>query len=414
MLSSCQSLGADPELSAPIGIAKLAKLAFDGLSLSPIWALLVDRVNQNPDDAAAFLDLSTIAHIQGRRRESHILQTRALELCRIYRYPPTIPAPNPIRLLVLKAAGDFMANLPIEFLLDNSAVTADIVYALPGRPLPNPIPDHDVTLVAVAESDDNQALLREMAVSLRHWRRPIINRPERISRLSRDGTWDLLNGAPGVEMPRNVRIDRSELLNVAGNHGGFEGAFAGIGFPIVIRPVASHAGDGLQKFERAPELDGYLKSRLEREFFIAPYVNYRGNDGRFRKYRVVIIDGKPFACHMAVSDHWMVHYLNADMRIHADRRSEEEQFMLRFDKEFAIKHGAALAAIAERCGLDYLPLDCGETQDGRLLIFESGTNMIVHSMDPEELFPYKPAHIRKLYTAFEAMLRRSAKQVQAA
>jgi hypothetical protein len=34
--------------------------------------------------------------------------------------------------------------------------------------------------------------------------------------------------------------------------------------------------------------------------------------------------------------------------------------------------------------------------------------MIVHAMDPPELFPYKLPQMRKVFGAFEAVLRRAA------
>ncbi len=63
--------------------------------------------------------------------------------------------------------GHYLANMPIEFLLDGSSVTLDMVYAVPGLPLPQPLPDHDIAFVAVAESEENQPLLRELAAVLR-------------------------------------------------------------------------------------------------------------------------------------------------------------------------------------------------------------------------------------------------------
>jgi hypothetical protein len=108
---------------------------------------------------------------------------------------------------------------------------------------------------------------------------------------------------------------------------------------------------------------------------------------------------------MAVSTHWMIHYLNADMMGQASRRAEEAQFMARFEHDFSARHATALDAIAQRAGLEYLPFDCGETRDGRLLVFETGTNMIVHAMDSPELFPYKAPQMKKVFAAFETMLR---------
>ncbi|MGZ5897666.1 MAG: hypothetical protein ACXWJ6_15600, partial [Xanthobacteraceae bacterium] len=176
----------------PMGIPTLVKMAFDGVDLSPVWNSLVGRVNENPSDAAALVDLSTIALVQGRPDDRIALQNMALELQRIYRQPPPANASASLRVLALMAPGDFMDSMPVEFLLERSNVNLDMVYVVPGLPLPDPLPDHDVALVCIGESRENQVLLRQLSSSLASWSRPVINRPERLARLTRVGTWELL------------------------------------------------------------------------------------------------------------------------------------------------------------------------------------------------------------------------------
>jgi hypothetical protein len=69
---------------------------------------------------------------------------------------------------------------------------------------------------------------------------------------------------------------------------------------------------------------------------------------------------------------------------------------------------AAFDALHEWLGFDYYSIDCAETQDGRLLVFEADAASIIHLMDPPDLFPYKQPQMRKVFAAFEAMLRRRA------
>jgi hypothetical protein len=140
------------------------------------------------------------------------------------------------------------------------------------------------------------------------------------------------------------------------------------------------------------------------EFYVARFVDYRSADGQFRKYRIILIEGQPYISHMAISSHWMIHYLNAGMADSAEKRAEEAAFMAGFDAGFAQRHAQAFRAIAERTGLDYVGLDCGETPDGELLIFEVDSDMIVHAMDPVDMFPYKQPQMRKLFDAFRQML----------
>jgi len=154
----------------------------------------------------------------------------------------------------------------------------------------------------------------------------------------------------------------------------------------------------------------YLADRPEQEFFVSRFVDYAGEDGLFRKYRIVLIDGRPYACHMAVADRWDIWYLNAGMAFSESKRIEEERFMRTFDSDFALRHQGALAALAERIGLDYFTVDCAENRNGELLIFEADNTAVVHNMDSPQLYPYKSPQMRKIFDAFAAMLYRRSRQ----
>jgi hypothetical protein len=389
----------------PIGLARLAKLAFDGQDLALLADELSARALAVPPDPAALMDLSTIAQLTGRPDDRLMLQMGALSLQRVYRQPAA--AEGTLRLLAFMAPGDFLANTPLEFMLQDSNVSLDMLYVVPGRPLPQPLPAHDVAIVAATELEQNRAVLDQLAMLIPSCPRPVLNAPGRIARLTRDGAWNLLRSAPGVVYPINARIERARLAAV----GNCEIKIADVldfDFPIIVRPVDSHAGHGLGRIADAPAIDGYLENHPACEFFVSPFVDYRGDDGLYRKYRVALIDGRPYACHMAISTHWMIHYLNAGMMESAEKRAEEARFMAEFDDGFVLRHREALVGIAERVGLDYVAMDCAEMRDGRLLVFEVGNGMIVHAMDSPTLFPYKAPQMRKVFGAFEAMLRAAA------
>jgi glutathione synthase/RimK-type ligase-like ATP-grasp enzyme len=179
-------------------------------------------------------------------------------------------------------------------------------------------------------------------------------------------------------------------------------------FPVIVRPLGSHAGFGLDRIDDTGALRDYLGKRPEEEFFVSPYVDYAGADGLFRKYRIVVIGGKAYACHMAVADQWKVWYLNADMALSVPNRIEEAVFMQFFESEFAARHAHALDEMARRIGLDYFIVDCAETRDGKLLVFEADNSAIVHDMDPPNVYPYKPAQMQIIFNAFAAMLHERA------
>jgi glutathione synthase/RimK-type ligase-like ATP-grasp enzyme len=184
-------------------------------------------------------------------------------------------------------------------------------------------------------------------------------------------------------------------------------------FPLIVRPVGSHAGFGLAKIADRGALADYLAARDEQEFFLSRFVDYASADGRFRKYRIVLIEGRAYACHMAVAGEWKVWYLNAEMALSAPHRLEEALFMQEFDQKFAVRHAAALTQMASSIGLDYVTVDCAETRDGALLVFEADNTAIVHDMDPPNVYPYKSAQMQKIFKAVQAMLIRRARRLRA-
>ncbi len=80
--------------------------------------------------------------------------------------------------------------------------------------------------------------------------------------------------------------------------------------------------------------------------------------------------------------------------------------MATFETGFARRHAKAFSALHKRLGFDYYSIDCAETRDGRLLVFEADAAAIVHLMDPPDLFPYKQAPMQRVFEAFRKLLVR--------
>ena len=388
-----------------MGLATLMSMAYAGVDLRPLGIQLAERAGNNPEDANALMDLSTVMQLTFSPDVALDLQAQALAISRHYK----LPAANKeaVRLLALMAPGELMANAPLEFLVQDSDIALEMLYVSPDLPLPSSLPAHDVLFVAVNESDANRPVLERIEELIKASVRPVLNVPARIALLSRDGSCALLKSAPGIVMPAAVRMDRQGLEEI-GRERKVIGDILGEGeFPIIVRPVDSHAGRGLSRLDDPSAIADYLNGNTDSEFFISPFIDYRGTDGLFRKYRIVLIDGRPYACHMAVSTQWMVHYLNAGMADSADKRAEEARWMEGFDQGFAQRHHQALHHIAVRMGLDYLVIDCAETAAGDLLVFEVDSGAVVHAMDPVDVFPYKPPQMRKIFAAFRALLLRA-------
>jgi glutathione synthase/RimK-type ligase-like ATP-grasp enzyme len=401
--SSEQTGESEPLCADRIGFARLTTLAFGGVDLRPLRDELIEKVAGGTAGAGEGLDLSLIVQLLGDKQTGLSIQTEVLAFHQLFRSPCSAAKPK-LRVLALAADIDMGGNTPIEFLLEESGIELKTLYVIAGVGLPSPLPDHDVAIVIASDSDECRNALRIIDEIAPRWPRPLLNSPHQVGNLDRDKLHRLLRGIDGLDIPATVCVSSVQLSDVARSAVSFPDIAAELRFPVIIRPRGSHAGVGLAKIDDAAALARYLAERTEQEFFVSRFVDYAGEDGLFRKYRVVFVAGRPFACHMAIADRWDIWYLNAGMSDSAAKRLEEETFMHTFDIGFARRHATALAGMAERIGLDYFTIDCAENKRGDLLVFEADNTAVVHNMDSPELFPYKPPQMRRIFDAFAAML----------
>lgn len=399
---------AEPLCADRIGFAKLTTMAFRGVDLRPLRDELMSKIADGSAGAGEGLDLSLITQLLGDKQTGLAIQAEVLAFHQLFRSPCAVETPK-LRVLALAAAIDMGGNTPIEFLLENSGIELLTLYVIPGIGLPTPLPSHDVAIVIASDSEECREALRVIDEAAAHWPRPLLNSPRHVCNLDRDKLHRLLQGIEGLNIPETICATRMQLSDAAGLNLSLADIAAGLDFPVIVRPRGSHAGVGLAKLDDRAAISRYLAERPEQEFFIARFVDYASGDGLFRKYRVVFVEGRPYACHMAIADRWDIWYLNAGMSNDAAKRLEEETFMGTFDIGFGRRHRTALAAMAERVGLDYFTVDCAENRHGELLIFEADNTAVVHNMDSPEVFPYKPAQMHAVFRAFAAMLDRRAR-----
>ena len=391
-----------------IGFARLTTMAFNGFDLRPMRDEILAKIAMGTVDAGEGLDLSLIAQLLGDKRMGLAVQDEVLAFHQLFRSPCSLEKPK-LRVLALAAAMDMGGNTPIEFLLEHSGIELQTLYVVDGIELPAPLPEHDVAIVIASDSEECREALRKIEAVASRWPRPLLNPPHLVGNLDRDKLHRLLRGIAGLDIPATEAASRAQLSGVAGGSNSLADIANELAFPIIIRPRGSHAGAGLAKIDDRAALANYLAERVEVEFFVSRFVDYSDGDGLFRKYRIVFVGGRAYACHMAIADRWDIWYLNAGMAFSDEKRAEEASFMRGFDEMFAVRHRHALAAMAERVGLDYFTVDCAVNKSGELLIFEADNTAVVHNMDSPEVFPYKSRQMIKIFDAFAAMLSRHAR-----
>jgi hypothetical protein len=403
VLSDSEAQAFPPPL---LGLSALFRAAFQGEDITVHVPGLVERVERDAD-AYALLDLALIQQLSFQLESGLATLGEALKLRQLFRIARG--ESDAVHLLVIKTPGDLTANMPLECILDDAGITVDVLYVGPGLPWPSRLPPHDLVFVAISEADAHRATLVRLAGYLEGWPRPVLNPPQNIPHLSRAEAFEVLRGVPGLCMAPTQRVDRAILHQLAVGAVSLRQLWSDIRFPILLRAQGSHGGISLCRIETEEDIATYLRQVDAGQFFVANFIDYASADGLFRKFRVVLIDGRPFLAHMGISEHWMVHYPYQEMKPNPSRRAEEASGMARFDDDFAVRHARALSEIHGRFGLDYVGFDCAETRDGDLLIFELSNALVIHAVDDAVLFPYKIEQMQKIFDAFREMLRHKAR-----
>jgi glutathione synthase/RimK-type ligase-like ATP-grasp enzyme len=350
-------------------------------------------LRRDPSARDAHLRLYEVEQMLGRPEAAIEHLRLALEPSRVITTPAKqLPAAHTI--LALTRVARWEANTPLELVIDEQHTTLHRYYfdddddTLPAQAPP----PYDVLFNTIAESDRAANALRLAGEFAERAGRAAINSPAIVARMGRDAVAALFAPSSTIIAPAVARAPRAALLARA------------VDAPLVLRPLGSQAGVGLALIDSREALHAYLADRAEPDFFAMPFVDYRSADGFFRKYRVMFVAGKPYACHLAISPRWMIHYYNAAMAEHQWMRDEEARFIGNMDAVFTGTLAAALREIAAAIPLEYFGIDCAIAPDGRLLLFEADAAMLVHGTDPPDLYPYKRAGFERIQTALDALL----------
>jgi hypothetical protein len=372
----------DPNLTPLLSARGLLDFSIDELPF------LMNDVAQEKDLGNKFMKLFII--LQNFKMDAFALemQDQAFLHRHVFRF---LSPPQPqIRLLVIAGPGNMSHNVPLDFVVFNQNIQLDYFYVVDDNTSWESIPDHDIAILGLGQASHHNALHRCIEKQRKRWVRPFLNNAQGVMHCARDSLYDLLKDDPDVRVPRTQRVTREDLGEVS--------------LPCLLRPIDSHGGEDFEKIADASALTHYLYKSACDVFYVSDYLDCSQPDGRFRKFRIAMIDTQPYVCHLAISDDWVVHYKSAHMELSLQKRQEEEKFMREFDAVFRVQYGAALSRIAHRLGLDYVVLDCAISREGQLVLFEADIGAWIHDTDDPDVYPYKSEIMNKAFTAFTKML----------
>jgi hypothetical protein len=220
---------------------------------------------------------------------------------------------------------------------------------------------------------------------------PVINHPSRVGRTGRCDLGALCAGIDGLIAPRIRRMSRAALLTAED-----------LAFPLLLRAPGFHTGRHFTRVETREAMAAATEDMPGDDLFAIEPLDARGPDGMVRKYRAMLVGGRIYPWHLAISPHWKVHYYTAAMAEHLGYREEERRFLSDMEGVLGPRAMAALQALSERLGLDYAGVDFGRTADGTLLVFEANAVMTLNPPPPEPIWDYR----RPAAAAVQSAVRR--------
>jgi hypothetical protein len=257
----------------------------------------------------------------------------------------------------------------------------------------------DCVLNLVSEADHSPNTLEALKLLLRGYGGRVINRPEAVLRTSREEVANVLCGIPGLLVPRVLRFRGGDPVAALGAVTG-----AGLIFPLIIRLPATHRGRTMVLVEDEEQFRSAVAT--EHEYIAIEFVDYRGADGLYRKYRTWSFGGRQVFRHLAITDHWIVHVTpgNDFMIDRPDLIEEEVRLMERLEGAFPDQVHAIVAEIGERLDLDCFGVDFGLLPDGRMVLFEANAAMSFFPLVKHPRFEFRGRLLAPAQEAFMAML----------
>lgn len=351
---------------------ELAGLLLDARDAATAAAHYRTALALEPANAAAHQGLGAACDLLGDTATADHHRRAGFGAQPVIQLPAAAAGATP--LVVLASA--WHGNLPWRRLVDTHRfqVTVACVEFLPPT---FTLPPHSLVFNAIGDADlCRDGLLRAQQLSAGQTH--VLNRPQCVLRTGRADTARRLSDIAHVRTapvtplhrarttpnawPDTLPRDRSWLVRAPGFQGG-------------------------EHFIRLdPDTDAFtaLASLPGDHWLAMPFIDTRGNDGLYRKYRMLGIGDRLYPLHLAVSTHWKVHYFSATARTELAIRDEEARFLTDPAAVLPPRALQALHAVQQAQALDYCGIDFALDADGELVVFEANATMAINP-PPDEV-----------------------------
>ena len=392
-LISAESVKQEPE--NPVAHVNFAHALYEDGKLTEARAHYTKALQLAPHQSDAHLGLAALLTDLGEEDEAEHHKRIAFKSqpVSILRY---CGKNNPVEILLLTAAG--RGNVPLRHILDNTIFrTTELVAEFydPAKPLP----PHQMVFNGIGDADLCYKPLEDAIQLLKQTNAPIFNHPAAVLPTGRTNNAHRLAQIPGVITPKIAVFPRetlADITHVMVDHG-FE-------FPLLLRSLGFHTGQHFVKVQNLEELRAKLPKLPGKEIAVMQYLDTQRPDGKTCKYRVMMIDGRLYPLHAAISHDWKVHYFNAEMEDHPEHRAEEEAFLEGMSETLGSRAMTALSEIQRTLGLEYAGADFGLSPEGDVLLFETNATMRIFPPGTEKQWAYRRTPAQRAIDATRDMI----------
>lgn len=354
-------------------------------------------LKSDPDSWQAHLGMASVLRDLNRAEDAYAHRRAAFSgRCIVpLTYRGTRPPITVLELAAIGPGNTRFTNFLSDSLFKRYLVAAE--FYEPGMALP----PHQLVVNSIGDADAAAPALAGAEALVAHTAAPVINQPSAVRATGRCAIARRLSALPGVMTANTVTLPRKSLLASKAPDTLLSHGFA---FPLLLRAPGFHQGEHFLRIESIDELPAALASLPGDALTVIQYLDARGQDGKSRKYRVMMIDGKLYPLHAAISHHWKIHYFSAEMAESPEHRAEDREFLENMHGVLGARAVNALQAIQNELGLDYGGIDFGLNEAGDVLLFEANATMAVIPPAEDACWDYRRPSVARVCEAVHAML----------